>query len=814
MKKNYLILFFLCFSLSVVAQDIELYKQFNGRYDYTAIGATLNTEENGLNTPCIINSSGSATLNLSNTQTIQAAYLYWSGSGNGDLNVTLNNQNITADRSFLLNLPTGSDNLNYFAAFKDVTNIVTTKGNGTYTVEDIDIQPVLDTVDGYCDVSTNYGGWAMIVIYEDSFLPLNQVSIFDGLQGVTAEENKQTLSLQLNNLSIINNKDAKIGFLAWEGDEGLAYGEDLIVNGNIISNPTLNPPGNAFNGTNSFTGDQNFYNMDLDVYNVENYINIGDTQATIQLHTGELVWIPSLGEFDLRGDLIIINNIITVFNSRLPEPAPIINQIDLSCLSRDITVDYTITNTNSTDELPANTPILFFANNQLVGQTTTSNIIPINGSESGQITLTIPNNIPDDFSLTIIVNEDVNGNIVHQEINPDNNETAQSVNLIIPQIANPPLDLDECDDTANDGRADFDLTVNTPIVTGNQNHVTISYHRNINDAENDSDPILNISNFNNSINPQEIFIRVESTQDPLCYVTTSFFVNVNYLPVIGLPDSLELCDDNTNDELANFNLAENTELLENNQPNSSLSFHLNQNDANLKDNEIINISSFDNTSNPQTIYARLENNDHPECFTTTSFSIIIFPVETIDLEESIINCDEGFNLATFDLTLAEEYFSIENDQIIENYYLTAQDASFLNNPITTPTNYSSISDPQEIFIRVEDANECYTIYSFSIGVENCPPFIPEGFSPNNDGINDTFEISGLYDIFENFKIKIFNRYGSLIYQGNNDIPEWDGTSNKGLTNKGKQLPTGTYYYILNLNDPNYDIYKGWVYLNR
>jgi hypothetical protein len=55
----------------------------------------------------------------------------------------------------------------------------------------------------------------------------------------------------------------------------------LRVNGNPLSNPPLNPVNNAFNGTNSFTGSNTLYNMDLDVYNIQNNIKIGDTSAKI-----------------------------------------------------------------------------------------------------------------------------------------------------------------------------------------------------------------------------------------------------------------------------------------------------------------------------------------------------------------------------------------------------------------------------------------------------------------------------------------------------------------------------------------------------
>ena len=116
-----------------------------------------------------------------------------------------------------------------------------------------------------------------------------------------------------------------------------------------------------------------------------------------------------------------------------------------------------------------------------------------------------------------------------------------------------------------------------------------------------------------------------------------------------------------------------------------------------------------------------------------------------------------------------------------------------------------------LFFLVTD--ECFDIFQFDLQTENCPPFVPQGFSPNGDSKNDFFNIQGLYDIFENHELLIYNRYGKLIFKGNNNL-KWHGQTNQGILAFSDVLPTGTYFYVLKLHDPKYDDLVGWVYLNK
>jgi len=91
--------------------------------------------------------------------------------------------------------------------------------------------------------------------------------------------------------------------------------------------------------------------------------------------------------------------------------------------------------------------------------------------------------------------------------------------------------------------------------------------------------------------------------------------------------------------------------------------------------------------------------------------------------------------------------------------------------------------------------------------------IPSGFSPNNDLVNDVWEIACLENYLDN-ELIIFNRWGTVVYKTRNYTNNWSGEANQNtvLLNKNERLPVGTYFYVLKLQ--NNSIEKtGWVYLN-
>lgn len=86
-------------------------------------------------------------------------------------------------------------------------------------------------------------------------------------------------------------------------------------------------------------------------------------------------------------------------------------------------------------------------------------------------------------------------------------------------------------------------------------------------------------------------------------------------------------------------------------------------------------------------------------------------------------------------------------------------------------------------------------------------------SPNQDGINDYFEISCIQN-YPQTKLEIYNRYGSLVYKNNNYDNTFNGYANVSGTFGGKELPSGTYFYTLQFSDGVTAKKSGWLYIMR
>jgi gliding motility-associated-like protein len=117
------------------------------------------------------------------------------------------------------------------------------------------------------------------------------------------------------------------------------------------------------------------------------------------------------------------------------------------------------------------------------------------------------------------------------------------------------------------------------------------------------------------------------------------------------------------------------------------------------------------------------------------------------------------------------------------------------------------------------STNCYSdALAVTVSLSNCNVtpgfFIPDGFSPNGDAVNDTFRIPDIEFIYPNYSLEIFNRYGNLMFSGNKNKPEWDGKNSDSKIGIDGFAPNGVYFYIINYNKENKSPKQGRLYLNR
>jgi gliding motility-associated-like protein len=112
-------------------------------------------------------------------------------------------------------------------------------------------------------------------------------------------------------------------------------------------------------------------------------------------------------------------------------------------------------------------------------------------------------------------------------------------------------------------------------------------------------------------------------------------------------------------------------------------------------------------------------------------------------------------------------------------------------------------------VTVSLPDACTYTDTIQIDTRLCDLIIPQGLSPNADGINDQFVIRGLEN-YPNNTIKIFNRAGSLVYDAAPYANDFMGVANRNLQG---ELLQGTYFYMLDLGDGQ-KVITGYVYLSR
>ncbi len=357
-----------------------------------------------------------------------------------------------------------------------------------------------------------------------------------------------------------------------------------------------------------------------------------------------------------------------------------------------------------------------------------------------------------------------------------------------PIITSPPMDLFECDPDG-DGRETFDLTENEPLVVGAQSNVLVQY---VNVA---GAIIGNPNVYTNATNPETITIRLSNNEDNptrgFCPVEATFDISVFDAPTASDFDYI-LCDndddgDDTNGIVA-FDLPSiDDEVLGTLDPTLfSVSYHLDQATAISGQSPLPDM--YPNTSNNQQIFARVENVNNGGCFATSMVTLTVNPLPVINNSAELLQCDDDTDgITDFNLTEANELIVANPADFSFTYHNNLADADSGDSPITNDTAYPNTdptSNPDVLFVRVENANGCHRVANLELFVSTTQ--IPPTFTiPTyqecddtrvDDNITDgitvfdfsdaTAQIEGLFPAGQNITVTYYENTADALAEAN------------------------------------------------
>ena len=414
--------------------------------------------------------------------------------------------------------------------------------------------------------------------------------------------------------------------------------------------------------------------------------------------------------------------------------------------------------------------------------------------------------------------------------------------------------LAQCDPD-NNGKDFFNLTTINPKISDEYQDLVFYYYTNENDARNDTNRIIDPESFENTSNPQKIYTRVINTND--CYQIKSFDIESVFVNISDLPE-LIVCEDSDNisgNQKGLFDLANQENVIRNllSVPSSStINFYPSQKDAQTLTNQVD--SQFESEST--TLWIRIENS--LGCGGIKSFKLTVNPTPKIQLKDTYTLCfipeqhaplivEADASNDTYEWKDSQNSVISNNQSLIltspgkysltvykqENGIICSNTKEFQVSYPTSPTfatlESNNSNDINTVFIEVSGNStyefsldnqtftgnsNSYTFTNITPGIKtvyvrdsnNCEPPIqqevtvlgyPEFFTPNGDGINDTWNIPGATTtFFKEIDIKIFNRYGKVLYSINNNNAGigWTGTFNN------KILPSDNYWFKVRLID--------------
>ncbi|WP_422105316.1 choice-of-anchor L domain-containing protein [Winogradskyella sp.] len=335
-----------------------------------------------------------------------------------------------------------------------------------------------------------------------------------------------------------------------------------------------------------------------------------------------------------------------------------------------------------------------------------------------------------------------------------------------PQLGDIPSFV-SCSSDPNDP-SDFLFEDRDEQIINGQEGMQVLYFESEVEAINRENPIDKTTPYQNTSNPQTIFVRLENVSGNSCFKVSPMQIEVRQNPVYTVPTDIFECGSVITDlstKVSEIEMGSPTDL--------NISFHLSPLDASLGTDAIP--LDYTATSNPEFIYARIEN-IASGCALVESFSINTLSLPEVNFGQSLEGCGNNsetslqWNLTDVELDILDgRQYNIDF-----TYYPTQDDAEADTNAIVNPETYTNIEGQDSIFVRVRNVSTgCFSIVPFNLNITP-PPSINEIETYDVcDTIDDTIDLSQIDAVLVDDLSNVIVTYHSSLVEAEANVNPLD-----------------------------------------
>ncbi len=403
------------------------------------------------------------------------------------------------------------------------------------------------------------------------------------------------------------------------------------------------------------------------------------------------------------------------------------------------------------------------------------------------------------------------------------------------------IQCDSYDSNPNDELSTFNLENSIAALTLNKaDDFNVSFYLNDTDARNDLYNENSLTLIYKNTSPNQILTAKVMYNDSDCFSLGKVELIATSSLLLDASDFVG-CDIGDGTASFDFSSKENKIKSSLNLPISAIIYFYD-----LEENAINNVSPLGNNyiSSEKSIYFRVENNGF--CYGAGTFNLVVNYFPPVELNENVPICESNFpteinagipleiqqnysynwsngentyqisvaNEQRISVTITDKIFLCEKVQTFDIVKVTTPniidvDINLNNNTavIITENNFDNLYVLDNPYNNYQSENTfsnitpgLHTVYAknkYDCGISSKDIFVlgfPKFFTPNNDGINDLWEIKGLnFEEFRYSNILIFNRFGKHLATINPDSG-WDGIYN------GEFLPSDDYWFLIDVTD--------------